>query len=106
MESSNLIFSALVLIWNRDLRVKVVFHAGPPAIMSREVRLCFRKSRHHRSTLSKFDLMATLTIFKYQLKRVILRFRVKEFDGRDISEFSHVIETYLTFTGRSINKLI
>jgi hypothetical protein len=35
---------------------------------------------------------------EFQPKRVILRLRVKEFDGRDPSEYDDAIKVYLAFS--------
>lgn len=49
--------------------------------------------------------MSTSTSLEHQPKRVILRLRVNEFEGRDSSEYNEAIEAYIAFAGYSVNEL-
>lgn len=49
--------------------------------------------------------MSTAITVKAQPKRVILRLRVEEFDGRDPSEYNDAIKAYLAFAQRPTSEL-
>ncbi|KAJ9641103.1 hypothetical protein H2199_005771 [Coniosporium tulheliwenetii] len=49
--------------------------------------------------------MSTSTSHEREPKRVILRLRTNEFEGRDSSEYNDPIKAYLAFAGRSTNEL-
>jgi hypothetical protein len=49
--------------------------------------------------------MATSATSKSQPKRVILRLRVNQFEGRDTSEYDDAIKAYLTFAKRPTSEL-
>ena len=49
--------------------------------------------------------MATSATFKSQPKRVILRLRVNQCEGRDTSEYDDAIKAYLTFAKRPSSEL-
>jgi hypothetical protein len=59
--------------------------------------------------LPKVDAMvtsATSATFKFQPKRVILRLRVNQFEGRDTSKYNNAIKVYLAFAKRPISELV
>jgi len=49
--------------------------------------------------------MSTSTSLQHQPKRVVLRLRVNEFEGRDPSEYKEAIEAYISFAGHPVNEL-
>jgi hypothetical protein len=49
---------------------------------------------------------ATSVTSKSQSKRVILRLRINQFEGRDTSEYDNTIKVYLAFTKRPISESV
>ncbi|EQL34443.1 hypothetical protein BDFG_03788 [Blastomyces dermatitidis ATCC 26199] len=54
---------------------------------------------------SAVDAVPTFESFPKHPKRVILRLRVNEFDGRNPTEFDHAIMAYLASAGRPVDEL-